>query len=177
MTSRTALVAGATGIVGLNLATHLASQSDWRVYGLARNPSAGEGVQPVAADLLDPVTLRGALRGIEPTHVFLTSWLRQPTEAENIRSTALWCAICCDALSSIGSVQHVALVTGLKHYLGPVRELRQGQPAGHAIPRRAGADWTSTISTTRRKTRSSLRPSATASTGACIVRTPLSATR
>jgi mannose-6-phosphate isomerase-like protein (cupin superfamily) len=27
------------------------------VYGLARNPSAGEGVQPVAADLLEPDTL------------------------------------------------------------------------------------------------------------------------
>ena len=55
MASRTALVVGATGIVGLNLATHL-----------ARNPSAREGVQPVAADLLKPDTLSGALEGIEP---------------------------------------------------------------------------------------------------------------
>ena len=36
MTSRTALVVGATGIVGLNLATHLADQQDWRVYGFPR---------------------------------------------------------------------------------------------------------------------------------------------
>ena len=45
MANRTALVVGATGIVGLNLAQHLADQPDWRVYGLARNPSAGGGVK------------------------------------------------------------------------------------------------------------------------------------
>jgi nucleoside-diphosphate-sugar epimerase len=127
MTSRTALVAGATGIVGLNLATHLASQPDWNVYGLARNPSAGEGVQPVAADLLEPDTLRGALRGIAPTHVFLTSWLRQPTEAENIRINSAMVRNLLDALSSIGSVRHVALVTGLKHYLGPFENYGKGK--------------------------------------------------
>jgi nucleoside-diphosphate-sugar epimerase len=31
MASRTALVVGATGIVGLNLAAHLADQGDWTV--------------------------------------------------------------------------------------------------------------------------------------------------
>jgi nucleoside-diphosphate-sugar epimerase len=127
MSSRTALVAGATGIVGLNLATHLASQPDWSVYGLARNPSAGEGVQPVAADLLEPDTLRGALRGIAPTHVFLTSWLRQPTEAENIRINSAMVRNLLDGLSSIGSVRHVALVTGLKHYLGPFENYGKGK--------------------------------------------------
>jgi nucleoside-diphosphate-sugar epimerase len=127
MTSRTALVVGATGIVGLNLATHLADQRDWRVYGLARNPSAGEGVQPVAADLLKPDTLRGALEGIEPTHVFLTTWLRQPTEAENIEINSTMVRNLLEAISSIGSVQHVALVTGLKHYLGPFENYGKGK--------------------------------------------------
>jgi nucleoside-diphosphate-sugar epimerase len=127
MTSRTALVAGATGIVGLNLATHLASQPDWSVYGLARNPSAGEGVHAVAADLLKPDTLRGALEGIEPTHVFLTTWLRQPTEAENIAINSSMVRNLLEALSSTGSVQHVALVTGLKHYLGPFENYGKGK--------------------------------------------------
>jgi nucleoside-diphosphate-sugar epimerase len=119
MTSRTALVVGATGIVGLNLATLLADQSDWQVYGLARNPKPGKGVRAVAADLLKPDTLRDALAGIEPTHVFLTTWMRQPTEAENIKINATMVRNVLDALSSAASVQHVALVTGLKHYLGP----------------------------------------------------------
>jgi nucleoside-diphosphate-sugar epimerase len=127
MTSRTALVVGATGIVGLNLATHLADQGEWKVYGLARNPSAGEGVHPVAADLLKPDTLGGALEGIEPTHVFLTTWLRQPTEAENIAINSAMVRNLLEALSSTGSVQHVALVTGLKHYLGPFENYGKGK--------------------------------------------------
>jgi nucleoside-diphosphate-sugar epimerase len=105
MTSRTALVVGATGIVGLNLATLLADQSDWQVYGLARNPKPGKGVRAVAADLLKPDTLRDALAGIEPTHVFLTTWMRQPTEAENIKINATMVRNVLDALSSAASVQ------------------------------------------------------------------------
>jgi nucleoside-diphosphate-sugar epimerase len=127
MISRTALVVGATGIVGLNLATHLADQQDWRVYGLARNPSAREGIQPVAADLLKPDSLGDALNGIEPTHVFLTTWLRQPTEAENIKINRTMVRNLLEALSSTGSVQHVALVTGLKHYLGPFENYGKGK--------------------------------------------------
>ena len=40
---------------------------------------------PVAADLLDPASLEAALADVAPTHVFLTSWMRNATEAENIR--------------------------------------------------------------------------------------------
>ena len=127
MASRTALVVGATGIVGLNLAQHLAAEPGWKVFGLARNPSAGEGVQAVAADLLKADTLSGALKGIEPTHVFLTTWLRQQTEAENIKVNAAMVRNLLQALSNIGSVQHVALVTGLKHYLGPFESYGTGK--------------------------------------------------
>ncbi|MDX6461027.1 MAG: hypothetical protein QOH35_3171 [Acidobacteriaceae bacterium] len=127
MTSRTALVVGATGIVGLNLATLLADQPDWQVYGLARNPKPGKGVQAVAADLLKPDALRDAIAGIEPTHVFLTTWMRQPTEAENIKVNAAMVRNVLDALSSAASVQHVALVTGLKHYLGPFENYGKGK--------------------------------------------------
>ena len=127
MTSRTALVVGATGIVGLNLATLLADQPDWQVYGLARNPKPGKGVQAVAADLLKPDALRDAIAGIEPTHVFLTTRMRQPTEAENIKVNAAMVRNVLDALSSAASVQHVALVTGLKHYLGPFENYGKGK--------------------------------------------------
>ncbi len=120
MAKRTALVVGATGIVGLNLAQLLASQEDWTVYGLARKPGSGMSrVTPIAADLLRPVSLKAAIAGIHPTHVFLTTWLRQPTEAENIRVNSAMVRNLLDAVSPSGSVEHVALVTGLKHYLGP----------------------------------------------------------
>ena len=126
MVEKRALVVGATGIVGLNLATHLAGQADWSVYGLARNPALPEGVHPVKADLLERESLRSAVQESKPTHVFLATWLRQATEAENIRVNAAMVSNLLEALSPLKSVEHVALVTGLKHYLGPFESYGKG---------------------------------------------------
>jgi nucleoside-diphosphate-sugar epimerase len=123
---RSALVLGASGIVGNNLATHLV-QRGWRVHGLARRPPADiEGVTPVAADLLDIASLRSALQDKRPENVFITAWLRQKTEAENIRINRAIVHNLLDVLSLSGSVKHVALVTGLKHYLGPFESYGNG---------------------------------------------------
>ena len=114
-----ALVAGVTGIVGNNLARHLRERG-WLVYGLARRPRIDiAGMLPITADLLDPASLRSVLHAARPTHVFFSTWLRQKTEAENILVNSAMVRNLLDALSSTGSVRHVALVTGLKHYLGP----------------------------------------------------------
>ncbi|KAA3439751.1 SDR family oxidoreductase [Rufibacter hautae] len=114
-----ALVVGSSGIVGSNLAQELLSQG-WTTFGLARNPKTDvPGLQPVAADLQSPESLQAALADIAPTHVFFTSWMRQETEAENIRVNSAMVRNLLDVLSPKKSVQHVALVTGLKHYLGP----------------------------------------------------------
>ena len=117
--AKTALVAGISGIVGNNLARRLVANG-WEVHGLARRPDgAVEGVRPVAADLLAPDALGRALSGVKPSHVFVTTWLRQATEAENIRVNGTMVRNLLDATGRAGSVEHVALVTGLKHYLGP----------------------------------------------------------
>jgi nucleoside-diphosphate-sugar epimerase len=127
LVQQVALVVGSTGIVGLNLATHLASRPDWKVYGLARKPSKTvAGVHPIAADLLNLEQLSEAVKDLRPTHIFLTSWLRQPTEAANIRINSTMVRNLLDAVSKAGTVQHVALVTGLKHYLGPFEAYGQG---------------------------------------------------
>lgn len=124
--TRSALVVGVSGIVGNNLARHLLARG-WQVSGLARRPSGDiEGLRPVAADLLDPASLRAALHGAKPTHVFITTWMRQPTEAENIRVNAAMVRNLLDALRPAGGVSHVALVTGLKHYLGPFEAYGKG---------------------------------------------------
>ena len=114
-----ALVVGATGITGSNLAEELITQG-WETYGLARNPtSLVEGVLPVSADLSDKDSLRSALQEIYPTHVFINTWVRRETEAENVRDNKLMIQNVLAVLAEQHSVQHVALVTGLKHYLGP----------------------------------------------------------
>src|SRR5471032_2943932 len=124
MTNR-ALIVGASGIVGSALATEL-TRAGWQVAGLARHPVAAEGVTPVAADLQDPAGLARALDGIDPSHVFIASWARQPTEAENIRVNGGMVRHLLEALRPAGTVRHVALVTGLKHYLGPFEAYGKG---------------------------------------------------
>ncbi len=127
MTSR-AVIAGVTGIVGSNLAAHLISRG-WEVHGIARKPQGGiPGVRPIAADLLEPEALRSALVGIDPTHVFITSWVRRPTEAENCVVNGALVRNLLAALDPSESLRHVALVTGLKHYLGPFEAYARAKP-------------------------------------------------
>ncbi len=58
---RTALVVGASGIGGSSTARELLANG-WIVHGLARRPTNEvPGLRPVAADLLEPVTLAAAL--------------------------------------------------------------------------------------------------------------------
>lgn len=114
-----ALVVGASGIAGSNLCEKLISKG-WTTYGLSRNPDhKNPALKPIAADLVDFEGLNQALKDIKPTHVFITTWARNDTESENIRVNSLMVRNLLNALSSGKSVQHVALVTGLKHYLGP----------------------------------------------------------
>ncbi len=123
--ARTALVVGVSGIVGSATAALLHEQG-WKVHGLARRPTAQAGIEPVAADLQDAGATASSLAGIRPDAVFITTWLRQNSEAENIRVNAAMVRNLLDGLRPGGSTRHVALVTGLKHYLGPFEAYGKG---------------------------------------------------
>ncbi|WP_158918344.1 SDR family oxidoreductase [Caulobacter sp. S45] len=136
---RTALVVGSTGIVGSNLARRLLEQG-WKVHGLARRPQTDlPGLQPLAADLTDAEGVKAPLTGLDPTHVFFATWLRQPTEAENCRVNGAMVRNLLQALPRGGALEHVALVTGLKHYLGPFESYGKGKdlitPFRESMPR------------------------------------------
>ncbi|WP_022907425.1 SDR family oxidoreductase [Curtobacterium sp. B18] len=120
-----ALVVGASGITGSALVDHLLGLG-WAVTALSRRPLPRDGVRTVAADLRDPDSLRTALAGERPTHVFFTAWQRQETEAENIRVNG---GMVRDLLAALdhAPLAHVALVTGLKHYLGPFEAYAAGE--------------------------------------------------
>ena len=121
-----ALVVGVTGITGSSLAQNLI-QKGWKTYGLSRNPKVDtEGLIPVAADLLNKENLKKALSDIKPTHVYFSTWMRKHTEAENIAVNSAMVKNLLDSLAPHNSVEHVALVTGLKHYLGPFDEYTKG---------------------------------------------------
>ncbi len=123
--AKTALVVGASGIVGSATAALLVEKG-WAVHGLARKPVPQRGVQPVAADLTDAGATAKALADLRPEAVFITTWLRQATEAENIRVNAGMVRNLLGALRPGGGTRHVGLVTGLKHYLGPFEAYGKG---------------------------------------------------
>src|ERR1700753_1693 len=125
MMKQAALIVGSSGIVGSALADHLVTKG-WSVAGLARRPAEQAGVDPVAADLLDPAATQAALARQAPTQVFISTSLRQATEAENIRVNSAMVRNLLDALRPAGSGRHVALVTGLKHSLGPFQAYGTG---------------------------------------------------
>jgi nucleoside-diphosphate-sugar epimerase len=121
----TALVVGASGIVGSATAELLLSEG-WTVHGLSRRPTGQPGVRPVAADLQDQSGTAAALADLRPDAVFITTWLRQDSEAENIRVNAAMVRNLLDGLPEGSGSRHVALVTGLKHYLGPFEAYGKG---------------------------------------------------
>jgi nucleoside-diphosphate-sugar epimerase len=122
-----ALIVGASGIAGSNLADQLVS-SGWEVYGLSRGRTAvSAGVKPILADLTAAESVKTALGALNVSHVFFTTWARQATEAENIRVNGAMISNVLDALADgPSSLEHVALVTGLKHYLGPFEAYATG---------------------------------------------------
>jgi nucleoside-diphosphate-sugar epimerase len=118
MSSERALVVGVSGITGYNAARHLADQG-WQVDGVARRPAELAGIDQIQVDVRDASAVADALGGRDYTHVFYCTWVRMPSEAENCAVNSAMLRNVLDPVSRSGSVKHVALVTGLKHYLGP----------------------------------------------------------
>jgi nucleoside-diphosphate-sugar epimerase len=127
MADRHALVVGSTGISGGNVADLLV-KNGWSVFGLARKPAERTGIRPVAADLLDPKSLGEALANLAISHVYFCTWARQPTEDENCKINGQMLKNLLDAVTATSTPAHVALVTGLKHYLGPFESYGKVKP-------------------------------------------------
>ncbi|MFE8103691.1 SDR family oxidoreductase [Brenneria goodwinii] len=124
--SNKALIVGASGIIGSALAEHLLSLG-WTVHGLSRGRSAVvPGCHPVIADLTDSESVASAVAGLDISHVFLTVWSRQATEKENIRVNGAMVRNVLEPLGRASTLKHAALVTGLKHYLGPFEAYASG---------------------------------------------------
>jgi nucleoside-diphosphate-sugar epimerase len=119
MTDRKALVVGASGITGQNTAQLLLDQG-WQVDGISRREAEGlDGLGQIHVDLQNASATAAALGSGGYTHVFYCTWARRDTEAENCEVNGAMLRNLLEPVGASGTVQHVALVTGLKHYLGP----------------------------------------------------------
>ena len=125
--ARHALIAGVSGIIGRHLAERLIAEG-WIVSGISRNKNdLPTGAMHIAVDLTDEKAVGAALANVEATDVFITTWMRQATEAENCRVNAGMVRTLLQALAG-KPLQHVALVTGLKHYMGPFEAYAKAKP-------------------------------------------------
>ena len=121
-----ALIVGASGVIGSALAAHLLDLG-WDVTGLTRGRTPmPAGCRAVAADLTDADGLRTALDGIDVDRVFIAAWSRQANEQQNIRVNGAIVRHVLDAVGPRLAGGHAALVTGLKHYLGPFEAYATG---------------------------------------------------
>lgn len=119
MSERKALIVGVTGTTGYTTARHLLDQG-WEVHGISRRPVDGlDGVVPIHVDVTDREAVATALAGADFSHVFFCIWIRNETEDENRRVNGGIIRDVLDGLSPTRAARHVAMVTGLKHYLGP----------------------------------------------------------
>lgn len=125
---KNALVVGVTGIQGGALASQLV-ENGWEVTGLARRSNIEiSGVSPISIDLTDANAVSDVLKGVHPTHIFFNAWSRQATEAENCVVNGAMLRNLLLAIESGPQLRHVALVTGLKHYLGPFEAYALSKP-------------------------------------------------
>ncbi|TPG27065.1 SDR family oxidoreductase [Variovorax guangxiensis] len=126
MSANKALIVGVSGVIGNALSEHLLGQG-WAVHGLSRGRTAvASGCVPLTADLTNPEQLRDVLHGLDVDRVFFAAWSRQANEKENIRVNGAIVRNVLDAVGPSLKGGHAALVTGLKHYLGPFEAYATG---------------------------------------------------
>lgn len=117
--NRNALVIGVTGIAGNNIAQEL-QKKGFTVYGLSRSKGIVlPGVKHIYGDVLDPANIKAAVADLPISHLFFCTWSRQETEKGNIAVNGAMLQNTLDAFAQKKSLEHVVLITGLKHYLGP----------------------------------------------------------
>lgn len=168
MTIRTALVTGASGLVGGYLLQHLLAEGGWDIVALSRRkPDIPGNYRHIAADLLDPADCKAKLGGLKDiTHVFFAAYIERADPQELVAANTAMLVNLVETIEAASPVlEHVHLSEGTKWYgnhLGPFRT-----PAKEGDPRHAGLnfyysqqDWLEAQQQGRRWTWSAVRPHA-----------------
>jgi len=146
MSGSTALIVGISGITGRALAAYLGTLSSWTAVGISRHSHDDLGaIKRADVDLTDSNATAAAVAALgKPTHVFFVTWARQPTELKNCEVNGAMFRNAVQAAAVAGGLQHVALVTGLKHYMGSFENYALSEldtPFSEEMPRVAGPNF------------------------------------
>jgi nucleoside-diphosphate-sugar epimerase len=137
---KVALIAGAQGVIGRNLAAHLVSTGEWEVIGLSRRGGADEdAVRHIAVDLLDAQDTADKLGGLTTvTHIFYAAYIDASTWAALVPPNLAMLKNLVTVMEPIAKqLQHVSLMQGYKVYgahLGPFKTPARESDAGHMPP-------------------------------------------
>ncbi len=134
-----ALVTGAHGIVGFNLAEELRERPDWKLTALGRRPGPPfEGLDYISVDLQDPGATREAMSGCgDVTHLFFAAFQFAADPYEEIRVNVAILENTLDALSGAGAdLRRVVIYQGSKAYGALLGAMRS--PARESDPRVPG---------------------------------------
>jgi nucleoside-diphosphate-sugar epimerase len=137
---KVALVVGAQGVIGRNLAEHLASSGEWEIIGLSRRGGqASENVRHISVDLFDPGDASAKLGALtDVTHIFYAAYQDRPSWAELVPPNLAMLVNVVDAVEPAAKgLRHISLMQGYKVYgahLGPFKTPAREDDPGHMPP-------------------------------------------
>ena len=156
---KVALVVGAQGVIGRNLADHILQLGEWDVIGISRRPLQDERITHVAVDLLDEADCCLKLKDLtQVTHIFYAAYQDRPTWAELVQPNVAMLRNVLETIEAVAKdLEHVSLMQGYKVYgahLGPFKTPARESDPPHMPPefnvdqqsyleqRQAGKSWT-----------------------------------
>lgn len=115
----TAVVVGATGIIGRAIVAKLAEVGGWRTIAVSQSGRTVPGAdEAISVDLLDSAEARRQLAtASEATHLFFAAYAPRPSWLEEVQPNLALLVNAVEGLESAGApLQHVTLITGAKYY-------------------------------------------------------------
>ncbi|MGI2328937.1 SDR family oxidoreductase [Planococcus sp. YIM B11945] len=161
---KTAVIAGATGVIGKYIIDYFKEQEGWSVIGLARNvPEDEANVTYISANMLDAKDMKEKLTGLSSaTHFIYAAY--QDYETDTKKQVEVNLAMFKNSLDAVEQhapqLERVILMQGAKAYgvhLGPIKTPAKESDARHMPPNfyysqedymkkaQQGKSWTWTI--------------------------------
>lgn len=136
MSKKTAIVVGATGIIGSYLLDHLSKLDDWNVKGIARNIPRKHPERYISMDLLDARGVKEKFHTLgDVTHIFYAAYQDYPslTKEQIEVNTSMLENIVKAAEESSDALERVVLMQGAKVYGAHLGKFKT--PAKESDPR------------------------------------------
>ncbi len=125
--NKTALVAGATGVVGRNLLLRLIPDSDWDIIAVSRRKPDIEGnYRHLSVDLLNRSDTEKKLGSLsDVTHIFYAAYIEEPNWADMVAPNMAMLVNLIDTIEPVApNLGHINIMHGTKWYgshLGPFK--------------------------------------------------------